>query len=202
VGGKLVKGLSYHLDDSVVDLRDRKKQAFYERARGLQFSTPDLVLQGQANDEPTLDDAFMWGPRRRFNAEPLLVNRPGSRQLRPEAGTSIPNLFLAGDYVKTETDLACMEGANEAARRAVNGVLDAADSDQPRCELWPFSPSRQAAQALLAMSGAAPGLETAAAAISRIQDRFWKGLALGMMRIQGGSEGPAAGRWNDTLSRR
>jgi len=31
-----------------------------------------------------------------------------------------------------------MEGANEAARRAVNGVLDAADYDGLRCDVWPL----------------------------------------------------------------
>jgi hypothetical protein len=29
-----------------------------------------------------------------------------------------------------------MEAANEAARRAVNGILDAAGSDAPRCRVW------------------------------------------------------------------
>ena len=45
--------------------------------------------------------------------------------LRPEATTATPNLFFASDYVRTHTDLATMERANEAARRAVNGMLDA-----------------------------------------------------------------------------
>jgi len=70
------------------------------------------------------------------NVEPLLVNLVDTWRLRPEATTSIPNLFLASDYVRTYTDLATMEGANEAARRAVNGVLDAVKFDGPRCELW------------------------------------------------------------------
>jgi 15-cis-phytoene desaturase len=55
--------------------------------------------------------------------EPVMVNHVGSWALRPEPETGLHNLFLAGDYVRTETDLACMEGANEAARRAVNGLL-------------------------------------------------------------------------------
>ena len=29
-----------------------------------------------------------------------------------------------------------MEGANEAARRAVNGILDATGSSAPRCAVW------------------------------------------------------------------
>ena len=72
------------------------------------------------------------------NVEPLLVNLVDTWALRPEATTAIPNLFLASDYVRTHTDLATMEGANEAARRAVNGLLDAAKFDGPRCGVWPL----------------------------------------------------------------
>ena len=72
------------------------------------------------------------------NTEPLLVNLMDTWTLRPEATTAIPNLFLASDYVRTYTDLATMEGANEAARRAVNGILDAAKFDGARCDLWPL----------------------------------------------------------------
>lgn len=70
------------------------------------------------------------------NEEPLLVNKINTWMLRPEAVTGIPNLFLAADYVRTYTDLATMEGANEAARRAVNGLLDASGADAPLCKLW------------------------------------------------------------------
>ncbi len=72
----------------------------------------------------------------RANSEPLLVNLVNSWPLRPDATTRIPNLFLASDYVRTYTDLATMEAANEAARRAVNGVLDAAESGAQRCTIW------------------------------------------------------------------
>jgi geranylgeranyl pyrophosphate synthase/uncharacterized protein with NAD-binding domain and iron-sulfur cluster len=77
-------------------------------------------------------------PARLTNGEPLLVNLVDTWALRPEAATGVPNLFLASDYVRTTTDLATMEGANEAARRAVNGVLDAAGFSGSRCELWPL----------------------------------------------------------------
>ncbi len=73
------------------------------------------------------------------NLEPLLVNTAGSWANRPEAVTKIENLFLASDYVRTYTDLATMEGANEAARRAVNGILDRSHSAGPRCRVWPLS---------------------------------------------------------------
>jgi len=72
------------------------------------------------------------------NAEPLLINHAGSLALRPEAFTEISNLFLASDYVRTYTDLATMEAANEAARRATNAILAVSGVDAPPCELWQF----------------------------------------------------------------
>lgn len=70
------------------------------------------------------------------NAEPLLVNTSGSWADRPDAGTAIKNFFLAADFVRTHTDLATMEAANEAARRAVNGILAASGSSQKHCGVW------------------------------------------------------------------
>ncbi len=75
-------------------------------------------------------------PTSATNLEPLLINTAGSWADRPDAVTAIPNLFLAADFVRTYTDLATMEGANEAARRAVNGILDAAGSRAKRCSVW------------------------------------------------------------------
>ncbi len=88
-----------------------------------------------------LDSDIKNDPARRgylANVEPLLVNLVDTWALRPGATTSIPNLFLASDYVRTHTDLATMEGANEAARRAVNGLLDAVKFSGARCEVWPL----------------------------------------------------------------
>jgi len=64
------------------------------------------------------------------NEEPLFINTVGSSARRPTVNTNTPNLFLASDYVKNATDLATMEGANEAARRAVNAILD--ELERPR----------------------------------------------------------------------
>jgi len=72
------------------------------------------------------------------NRDPLLVNVINTLRLRPSAGTRIPNLTLASDYVRTHSDLACMEGANEAARRAVNAILDSSGSDTERLGVWRF----------------------------------------------------------------
>lgn len=81
-------------------------------------------------------------PGHALSVEPLLVNTVDSWRYRPEAATAVPNLFLAADYVRTYTDIACMEGANEAARRAVNAILDAAGSKVRRCMLWPLKEPR------------------------------------------------------------
>jgi uncharacterized protein with NAD-binding domain and iron-sulfur cluster len=84
-----------------------------------------------------LDPAIEFpNPTEATNLEPLLINTAGSWHDRPEASTAIPNLVLAADYVRTNTDLATMEGANEAARRAVNAILDVTDSPAPRCEVF------------------------------------------------------------------
>jgi uncharacterized protein with NAD-binding domain and iron-sulfur cluster len=82
------------------------------------------------------DDIQFLNPTQATNLEPLLINTAGSWADRPEAVTRIPNLFLAADFVRTHTDLATMEGANEAARRAVNGILRATRSPKPRCGVW------------------------------------------------------------------
>jgi uncharacterized protein with NAD-binding domain and iron-sulfur cluster len=75
-------------------------------------------------------------PTEAANLEPLLVNTAGSWLDRPDAATAVGNLLLASDYVRTHTDLATMEGANEAARRAVNAILERSGSRAPRCEVW------------------------------------------------------------------
>lgn len=84
-----------------------------------------------------LDPAITFtNPSAAANAEPLLINTKGSWHDRPQAKTKIANLYLASDFVQTNTDLATMEGANEAARNAVNAILDSTNSVQKRCETW------------------------------------------------------------------
>lgn len=108
-------------------------------------------LKQHLNDGPAkpIDDTKLVGwfldssiefpnPGMATNAEPLLINTAGSLKYRPEAQGELDNFFVASDYVRTYTDIACMEAANEAARRAVNALLLASGSDAPPARIWPL----------------------------------------------------------------
>ena len=58
------------------------------------------------------------------NARRCWSTRPARGTTGPRRRHELPNLTLAADYVRTHTNIASMEGANEAARRAVNAILD------------------------------------------------------------------------------
>ena len=77
-----------------------------------------------------IDPGVRWHPDkgRNSNATPLLVNTVDSWRRRPTARTKVPNLFMSGDFVQTNIDLATMEGANESARAAVNAILEESGS--------------------------------------------------------------------------
>jgi uncharacterized protein with NAD-binding domain and iron-sulfur cluster len=71
------------------------------------------------------------------NAEPLLVNKTATWDRRPDATTALSNLFLAGDYLRTHTNLATMEAANESGRRAANAIL-AVEGKPADCAVLPL----------------------------------------------------------------
>jgi hypothetical protein len=54
---------------------------------------------------------------------PLFINTIGAWPNRPRPKLAIRNLYLAGDYVKNDIDLACMEGAVSAALKAAGHIL-------------------------------------------------------------------------------
>lgn len=85
-----------------------------------------------------LDPGIRWDPAagRNSNATPLLINTAGSWANRPDVRTSLPNLLLSGDYVRTNIDLATMEGANESGRRAANAILDESGSTAAPAQLF------------------------------------------------------------------
>ena len=70
------------------------------------------------------------------NSEPLFINSVGSLKNRPEPVTAAENVMVATDYTRTNSELACMESANEAARRAVNGIVARSDNSAEACRLW------------------------------------------------------------------
>jgi uncharacterized protein with NAD-binding domain and iron-sulfur cluster len=77
------------------------------------------------------------------NDEPLLINTTDSWKDRPAATTKIPNLYLAADYVKTDINLATMEGTNEAGRAAVNAILERSGSSASPVELYDLYQPRE-----------------------------------------------------------
>ena len=185
IGGKLTAN-SFHIDDDVTERFDRKKQGAYNRSQAVRFSADELLDAVDGRDDPP----FAYGDRLEMNLEPILINRPGGLALRPSVTTQVENLFLAGDYVDTATNLACMEGANEAARLAVNAILEASGSGQERCQTWSFGDHDVLATiatlltlgdglpgARASMEAAASVMASAGTAATRAKDallQFWK----------------------------
>ena len=112
-----------------------KREVWEQLKRSVNYGDIETLRDEQVHSW-SLDPSIRHEAGTIANEEPLLVNLVDTWKLRPEAVTKITNLFLASDYVRTFTDLATMEAANEAARRAVNGILDATVSNAPRCQVW------------------------------------------------------------------
>jgi 15-cis-phytoene desaturase len=120
-----------------------KEEVLHELMKSVNLPGQPDVLQeedvvGFFLDPDIKDDQIVDPAQLRFyeDAEPLYIDEPDSWHMRPDAYTRISNFFLAADYVRTNTMLATMEGANEAARRAVNSILSASQSSAPLCRIW------------------------------------------------------------------
>jgi uncharacterized protein with NAD-binding domain and iron-sulfur cluster len=120
------------LDELKTEIWGQLKAAL--NGREDQVLTDDLLHSWHLDDD--LDFTAGVPPR---NHARLLVHPPGSWAIRPEAGTAVSNLVIAADYVRTHTDLASMEGANEAGRRAVNAILTRTGSTAAPVTIWPLS---------------------------------------------------------------
>jgi hypothetical protein len=95
--------------------REEIKEEVWAQLKAALNATGDVQLDDANLVDWFLDpDIELPNPGTVTNVEPLLINHVGSLAARPEAFTEIGNLFLAADYVRTHTDLATMEGANEA----------------------------------------------------------------------------------------
>jgi uncharacterized protein with NAD-binding domain and iron-sulfur cluster len=99
--------------------------------------TDDLLHSWHLDDD--LDFSTAGAPP--VNSSKLLIHPPGSWALRPEAATAIPNLMIAADFVRTHTNIASMEGACEAGRRATNAILGRTGSTAPLADVWPLEES-------------------------------------------------------------
>jgi 15-cis-phytoene desaturase len=116
------------------------KEVWAQLKAGLNGLTPEeAVLTDDMLHSWHLDDDIDYSGGAPVNHSRLLVHPPGSWALRPDAASRIPNLTLAADYVRTNTDLASMEGACEAGRRAANAILDRTGSAAPRAQIWPLT---------------------------------------------------------------
>ena len=109
------------------------KAALNGRKADQQPLTDELLHSWHLDDD--LDYSAGLPP---LNRSRLLIHPPGSWALRPEAASTVPNLCFAADYVRTHTDIASMEGACEAGRRAANAILDRVGSAATRAGIWPL----------------------------------------------------------------
>lgn len=97
----------------------------------------DLFDSKKRKSDKKMNERAPYGDNKiNKNEEPLLVNEINTWSIRNDSRTSISNLFLASDYVRSFTDLATMEGANEAARRATNNIIDISGSKADYCKIW------------------------------------------------------------------
>lgn len=82
-----------------------------------------------ADRREIVDGEYVDGPY------PALVNAAGGWTDRPPTHVGVRNLFLAGDYVRTNADLATAESANESGRRAAQVLLSADGFRGPRVRI-------------------------------------------------------------------
>jgi 15-cis-phytoene desaturase len=115
-----------------------KNEAWAQMKAHLNVGGAEIIVDGNLLSWFLDPDVQFPNPSDVTNLEPLMINTAGSLQYRPEATTEISNLLLASDYVRTYTDIACMEAANEAARRAVNGILVHSGVSAAPVPVWPL----------------------------------------------------------------
>src|ERR1044071_6300060 len=83
----------------------------------------DMLLKEICEYLPiTPDDVEHWELNSNLE-DPLFINTIGAWPNRPRPNSKIKNLYIAGDFVKNDIDLACMEGAVSAALEAARQIL-------------------------------------------------------------------------------
>jgi glycine/D-amino acid oxidase-like deaminating enzyme len=96
-----------------------------------QEKAKDLLLEEICEYLPiTPADVEQWAMNPNVSV-PLFINTIGAWPNRPRGRTAIPNLYLAGDYVRNAIDLACMEGAVSSALDTAGAMLRDAGETGP-----------------------------------------------------------------------
>lgn len=97
--------------------------------------TDDLLLSWN------VDPGLKFRNGRLTSEDRIAVPTVASRSSRPDVTTAIPNLFLAGDYLKSDWQTSIMETASYNARRAANAILDRNGShESPAKAIGPYRP--------------------------------------------------------------
>ncbi len=115
--------------------RDEIATEIWEQLKN-HLNGPDQRLHDELLVDWFLDPAIVETDDGVENRSPLLINTVGSLRNRPPADVAVENLTVASDYVRTNADLASMESANEAGRRAANAVLERRGVRGSEARLW------------------------------------------------------------------
>jgi 15-cis-phytoene desaturase len=108
--------------------RDQLVQLLGDQLRYELDATAEVNLAQSNINFIHLDDAVDVIAGQWRNKTPLLLHPEDAYDVRPSVSGEIGNLFLASDYIKTNVKLATMEGACEAARKAVGAIFEEVDA--------------------------------------------------------------------------
>ena len=90
--------------------------------------TGKAVLRDDMLHSWDIDPGMLVSGGRLVSDDPLVLPAVGQYVDRPDVATKIPNLMLAGDYLKSDWEVANMDAASFNGRRAANAVLAASGS--------------------------------------------------------------------------
>ena len=108
-------------DEIAREVWEQLKQHFNKPGRPPSL-TDNLLHSWDVSDE------VVFGKGRAISRDPLVLPTVGAEKHQPGSATAIPNLMLAGDYVRGAWEVANLEAASYSGRAAANAVLAASGS--------------------------------------------------------------------------